>query len=203
MIYRRELLKNLGLLTSATVLPFNDILANDKLTTETSSELVPVLILPNEGEKANYGNNGSTSYIRKITKQHTGGAFSCLDTVLKNGFLGAPPHLHQGIDELMYVLDGTVTVMVGNEIVEVPAGGWHFRPRKIMHCFWNTSGKDAHVIDMFLPGGLDEYLFELCAVYKKFGVVKPDEVEKFIHNYDIEVHFELLEPIIKKYHLKF
>lgn len=196
MIDRRELLKNLGLLTSASVLPFSDLLANDEQTSQYSNELVPVLILPNEGEKCG-------GYTRKITKQHTGGAFSSLETVLKNGFLGAPPHLHQALDELMYVIDGTVTVMVGNEVVEVPAGGWHLRPRKIMHCFWNTSGKDAHVIDMFLPGGFDEYLYELCAVYKRTGTVEPKEVEKFIHKYDIEVHFELLAPILEKYKLKF
>jgi len=202
MIDRRELLKNLGLLTSATVLPFSDLLAKkDRLNENPSTDkLLPVLIQPDEGEKAI---TESTSYTRKILKQHTGGAFSSLHTVLKNGYLGAPPHLHQELDELMYVIDGTVTVMVGDDVVEVKAGAWHFRPKKIMHCFWNTCGKDAHVIDMFLPGGFEDYLFELYAVYKKFGKIVPAEVEKFIHKYDIEVHFELLEPIIKKYQLKF
>lgn len=70
-----------------------------------------------------------------------------------------------------------------------------------MHCFWNTCGKDAHLIDMFLPGGFEDYLYELCAVYKRTGTIQLEEVEKFIHKYDIEVHFELLEPIIKKYKL--
>ena len=93
MIDRRELLKNLGLLTSASVLPFTDLLANDEQISQVSNELVPVLILPNEGERCG-------GYIRKITKQHTGGAFSSLETVLKNGFLGAPPHLHQALDEI-------------------------------------------------------------------------------------------------------
>lgn len=202
MIDRRELLKNLGLLTSATVLPLKGLLAKDKRMNENPSidKLLPVLVQPDEGEKAN---TETTYYTRKILKQQTGGAFSSVDTVLKNGYLGAPPHLHQELDEIMYVIDGTVTVMVGDEVVEVKAGAWHFRPRKIMHCFWNTCGKDAHVIDMFLPGGFEDYLYEICAVYKRTGMIQPQEVEKFIHKYDIEVHFELLESIIKKYQLKF
>lgn len=202
MFDRRELLKNLGLLTGASVLPLGDLFANNKLTKQhlATDNLLPVLIKPGEGEKAN---TDTTFYTRKITKQHTGGAFSSVDAKLKNGFLGAPPHLHQQVDEIMYVIDGTVTVMVGDEVVNVEAGGWHFRPRKIMHCFWNTCGKDAHVIDMFLPGGFEDYLYELCAVYKRTGTIQPEEVEKFIHNYDIEVHFELLDPIIKKHKLKF
>jgi mannose-6-phosphate isomerase-like protein (cupin superfamily) len=156
---RRELIKNLGLLTGTTFLTSGELLAKEKANTVNIGldELQPVLILPNEGEK--YG-----GYIRKITKQHTGGAFSSLDTILKNGYLGAPPHLHQDLDEIMYVIDGTVTVMAGNEVVEVPAGGWHLRPRKIMHCFWNTCGKDAHVIDMFLPGVLKN----ICMSYVLF-----------------------------------
>ncbi|MBC7570385.1 MAG: cupin domain-containing protein [Spirosoma sp.] len=202
MFDRRKLLKNVGLLAGTTVLPFADLLAKDKQLNKNPSadKLLPVLIQPEEGEKAI---SDSTSYTRKILKQHTGGAFSSLDTVLKNGYLGAPPHLHQELDELMYVIDGTVTVMVGDDIVEVKSGAWHLRPRKIMHCFWNTCGKDAHVIDMFLPGGFEDYLFELNAIYKKFGKIDPAEVEKFIHKYDIELHFELLEPILKKYQLKF
>jgi len=199
---RRELLKSLGLLASATVLPLSKLSAVNHLLNDnqTSNDLLPVLIQPGEGERAH---NESTSYIRKIKKEHTGGAFSSLDTTLKNGYLGAPPHLHQEIDELMYVIDGTVTVMAGPEIVEVTAGAWHYRPRKMMHCFWNTCGKDAHFIDMFLPGGFEDYLYDMCAVYKKFGKIIPEEVDKFVHKYDIEVHFELLEPLIKKYKLAF
>lgn len=201
MTDRRSLLKGLGILTGSTIFPLSGLVANKLLkSNKETDELLPVLIQPEEGERAN---NNSTSYIRKITKQHTGGLYSSLDTTLKNGYLGAPPHLHQEIDELMYVIDGTVTVMTGTEVVEVKAGGWHFRPKKIMHCFWNTCGKDAHFIDMFLPGGFEDYLFEMCSVYKKFGKIVPEEVDKFVHKYDIEVHFELLEAIIKKYGLKF
>ena len=202
MLNRRKLIKNIGLLAGTTVLPYADLLARDRLLNNNPStdKLQPVLIQPDEGEKAN---TGTTFYTKKILKEHTGGTFSSLDTVLKNGHLGAPPHLHQELDELMFVIDGTVTVMVGDDVVEVKAGAWHFRPRKIMHCFWNTCGKDAHVIDMFLPGGFEDYLYELCAVYKRTGTIQPEKVEKFIHKYDIEVHFELLEPLMKKYQLKF
>lgn len=202
MVDRRKLLKCLGILSGLAVLPLGNLLANNGPVREhgSSDEPVPILVRPGEGEKAN---TESTYYTRKIMKQHTGGAFSSVETVLKNGYLGAPPHLHQHIDELMYVIDGTVTVMAGTDVVEVEAGAWHFRPRKAMHCFWNTCGKDALFMDMFLPGGLDDYLYELGDVYKKFGSIVPGEVDKFVNNYDIETHFELLEPLIKKYNLKF
>lgn len=192
---RRSALKNIGLVAGLASFPISNLFAAN----EKPLDLQPILIQPGEGDKTF---NESTTYTRKIRKEHTGGAFSSIETTLKDGYLGAPPHLHQQLDEMMYVLDGTVTVMVGTEVVEVKAGGWHFRPRKLIHCFWNTSGKKAHFIDMFLPGGFEEYLYELCNLYQKFGKIEPAEVGKFAHKYDIEVHFELIEPIVKKYGLK-
>ena len=141
--------------------------------------------------------------MRKIKSEHTGGAFSSMLTTLENGYLGAPPHLHQNLDEIMYVLDGTVTVMAGTEVVDVEASGWHFRPRKLVHTFWNTCGKTAKFVDIFLPGGFEEYLFKLAELFHKNGKIDPAEVSKFASNYDIEVRFDLIEPIIKKYGLKF
>jgi mannose-6-phosphate isomerase-like protein (cupin superfamily) len=49
--------------------------------------------------------------------------------------------MHKDLDELMYVLEGTATVMIGEELYEVQAGGWNFRPRRIVHSFWNASDK--------------------------------------------------------------
>jgi quercetin dioxygenase-like cupin family protein len=35
----------------------------------------------------------------------------------------------------MRVLEGSVSVLEGDKVVEVEAGGWHFRPRGIVHTF--------------------------------------------------------------------
>jgi uncharacterized cupin superfamily protein len=45
------------------------------------------------------------------------------------GQLGAPPHLHLGFDEICYVLEGTVHIMVEDEVFVVNKGDWHLRPR--------------------------------------------------------------------------
>ena len=49
----------------------------------------------------------------------------------------APLHLHRNDDEAWYVLEGTLCVRVGNEVVEAPAGSAVFVPRGTPHTYWN------------------------------------------------------------------
>jgi oxalate decarboxylase/phosphoglucose isomerase-like protein (cupin superfamily) len=58
----------------------------------------------------------------------------------------------------MYVLDGTASILIGDDIVEVQAGGWHLRPRLLKHTFWNASDKPLRFIDMYFNQPFEEYL---------------------------------------------
>jgi mannose-6-phosphate isomerase-like protein (cupin superfamily) len=49
----------------------------------------------------------------------------------------APLHLHHNDDEAWYVLEGTLCVRVGKDIVEAHAGSAVFVPRGIPHTYWN------------------------------------------------------------------
>jgi mannose-6-phosphate isomerase-like protein (cupin superfamily) len=51
----------------------------------------------------------------------------------------APLHLHRGDDEAWYVLEGTLHVLVGDEIVEARAGSSVFVRRGTKHTYWNPS----------------------------------------------------------------
>lgn len=51
----------------------------------------------------------------------------------------APLHLHHGDDEAWYVLEGTLRVLVGEEVVEARAGAGVFVPRGTKHTYWNPS----------------------------------------------------------------
>ena len=49
----------------------------------------------------------------------------------------APLHLHRNEDEAWYVLEGTLCVRVGKEVVEARAGSAVFVPRGTAHTYWN------------------------------------------------------------------
>jgi mannose-6-phosphate isomerase-like protein (cupin superfamily) len=49
----------------------------------------------------------------------------------------APLHLHRNDDEAWYVLEGTLCVRVGKDVVEAKAGAAVFVPRGTPHTYWN------------------------------------------------------------------
>lgn len=61
----------------------------------------------------------------------------------------APLHLHRNDDEAWYVLEGTLCVRVGKEVVEAKAGSAVFVPRSTPHTYWNpTSGLVRYLLVM-------------------------------------------------------
>jgi len=106
-----------------------------------------------------------------IRSRQTDGQLSNVEVAVAPKQMGPSPHVHESLDELMYVLEGTATVMIGKEIYEVKAGGWNFRPRGIVHSFWNASDTTLRFIDFFSNQNFEDYLEEL------FHSIIPDMVK--------------------------
>ena len=51
----------------------------------------------------------------------------------------APRHVHHNDDEAWYVLEGTLRVLVGEDVVEARAGSGVFVPKGTPHTYWNPS----------------------------------------------------------------
>jgi mannose-6-phosphate isomerase-like protein (cupin superfamily) len=100
-----------------------------------------------------------------VRSQQTGGVYSCVECAVAPKVMGPPPHHHKALDELMYVLDGTASVLVDGQEVQVEAGGWHFRPRGLEHTFWNASEKPLRFIDMYFNQDFELFLEQIFHVY--------------------------------------
>ena len=86
----------------------------------------------------------------KIRFDQTNNQFSSVELIIPPKTIGPAPHVHKDLDEVMRVMKGTVTVMVGEELFEVEEGGWHLRPHGIVHTFWNA-GDDPLLLLIFIP----------------------------------------------------
>ena len=51
----------------------------------------------------------------------------------------APLHLHRNDDEAWYVLEGSLCVQVGDDVVEARTGSGVLVPRGTRHTYWNPS----------------------------------------------------------------
>lgn len=118
----------------------------------------PFYVPPREPLKPGISNQDIRTIIHA---DQTDMQFSNVEVSLAPKQMGPSPHMHADLDELMYVLEGRATVMVGEKIYEVETGGWQFRPRRIVHSFWNSSDKPLRFVDCFFNQNFEDYLEEL------------------------------------------
>ena len=97
----------------------------------------------------------------KASAADTGGQYTLLEMTAPAG-LQTPLHVHYREDEGFYVLDGSVTIEVGEETVELGPGQHAFGPRDIPHRF--TVGPDgARMIWVLTPSGFEDFVEEVSA----------------------------------------
>lgn len=73
-----------------------------------------------------------------------------------------PRHVHEGEDEIVYVLAGELTFFVGEEAYPAVAGACLFLPRGTEHAYAVESG-EALLLVLLTPAGLEGGFEELAA----------------------------------------
>ena len=144
----------------------------------------------------------------KLQHAQTYGQFSCIENALGPFQMGPPPHVHHVLDEIMYVIEGTISVLIGDEVLQIPKGGYHFRPRGIVHTFWNAHAEPACFIDMY-PSSQDfaHYLEELAQLGTDLNneganPFAPESIARFKAldaRYQHEVFYEQMPDHLAKY----
>lgn len=90
-------------------------------------------------------------YTIKVSGEQTEGRL--LQFVLTDSRgAAAPRHIHHDTDETWYVIDGELTVYVGDERFEVGAGDFVLGPKGVPHTFIVTSER-AEVLVTYGPAG--------------------------------------------------
>lgn len=124
-------------------------------------------IAPGAGELASLQGIGVHFKVRSAD---TGGAVAVVEHPMEPRRL-VPPHTHSREDELSYVLEGKIGARIGDELYEVVAGGYIFKPRGIKHTFWNPTDLPARVLEIIVPGGFDDYFEAIGRLF--LGGAKP------------------------------
>lgn len=89
----------------------------------------------------------------------TGGAFTLAEFTGREG-VWTVPHLHRGMEESFFVLDGEFTFTVGEECVEAGPGTYILVPRGTSHTI-SAGSVGGRFLTLMVPVGLEEMFFEL------------------------------------------
>ena len=95
----------------------------------------------------------------KAGPDETGNAFSQFEVDDPRGS-GPPLHVHHTEDETFYVLEGQVTMFVGDERVDLEAGDYCFGPRGIPHAYLIRSER-ARMLVTISPSGSEQLFVSL------------------------------------------
>jgi len=151
-----------------------------------ANKLQPLVLRPEEATTYNFPTGETVMLV--LTSKDTGGAFTLLEGVFPQG-AGAPLHVHNREDELIYVLEGTLAIQIKETHFTVGSGESAFLPRDIPHAFCNLEKQPVRALALITPGGYEAYftdVFQLfadgestltavTALSKKYGVANVEQ----------------------------
>jgi mannose-6-phosphate isomerase-like protein (cupin superfamily) len=98
---------------------------------------------------------GSMTAVFKADENETDEQYSVSEWWLEAGADGPGAHQHPHNDEVFYVLEGTVAILVGTTWHEASRGTFIRIPARTQHDFANRTESRAGLLNFFIPGGFE------------------------------------------------
>jgi mannose-6-phosphate isomerase-like protein (cupin superfamily) len=151
-----------------------------------------VTVKPGEGRSVSLGGMG---VVFKISGADTGGAFAVVEHPIEPGRL-VLPHVHRHEDEYSYVLEGTIGARVGDHEVTAGPGSYLFKPRGLMHTFWNAGPGPARILEVIAPAGFETYFAELAEAGD------PERRHELAAKYGVTYSSDWVADLVSRYKLQ-
>ena len=124
-----------------------------------------------------------------VASETTGGAFGLIESPIEAGVLAAPMHVHSKEDGWWYVLEGNFAGQIADETIDAEPGALIRAPRGIPHTYWNPGPGRAAYLELFAPGGLEDYFRQIAG----FLAEKPPNIERILElpgSYGLELDWD-------------
>ena len=108
---------------------------------------------------------GGGPWRTRVRGADTGGLLAIGDAHMPPMSAGPSLHVHTREDEASYVIEGVLTVVLGEERFNVPAGGIAWLPRGVPHTFANLTAEPVRVVGTIVPAGLEGMFAEYAAYF--------------------------------------
>ncbi len=146
-----------------------------------------LILAPGEGLSVENPVGGVLTF--KITTEGSGGALTAIETTAAPQD-GPPFHVHDQ-DELIYTLDGTFRVKLGDTLREAPPGSFVFIPGGTPHTWQNVGAEPARFFATVMPAAV---AFE--EFFKRYAHLPAEErgVEAFARLATETKAFEVVGP---------
>jgi mannose-6-phosphate isomerase-like protein (cupin superfamily) len=130
-----------------------------------SSTLPAGVIVFRPGEGRHY-DCGPMHSVFLADGEETGDRYSVSLWWVASGMQGPGAHSHEANEELFYVVEGTMTFLVGDQQLDAEAGTFIRIPAGVTHDFENRTTEPAGVFNVFIPGGFESHMPEIIEWFK-------------------------------------
>jgi mannose-6-phosphate isomerase-like protein (cupin superfamily) len=127
------------------------------------------------------------------TGEDTNGKYALWEAIVTPGG-GPPPHVHSREEEGFYVLEGEITLVVGDKRFVAGPGMFANMPVGTLHAFKNETARPARMLISVAPAGLEKMFFEVGQPVPAGATTAPppakEEIEKLLAvapRYGIEI----------------
>ena len=114
---------------------------------------------------------GRISAVFKADGEETQRQYSISEWWLEPHTQGPGAHSHQE-DDIFYVIEGTISFLIGDSWIDAPKGSFILAPGGMTHDFQNRSSNRAGVLNFSIPGDFEEVM---PAIAKWFAENPPKE----------------------------
>jgi mannose-6-phosphate isomerase-like protein (cupin superfamily) len=132
----------------------------DETSKQAAASDQPIFLPPGAGRAYDAG---PMYAVFKADGAETDDRYCVSEWWLEAGQPGPGPHSHEANEELFYVLEGTMSLLVGAEWIEGGRGSFLRIPAGTTHDFENRTGGRAGVLNVFIPGGFETLMPRIVA----------------------------------------
>jgi quercetin dioxygenase-like cupin family protein len=119
---------------------------------DNPTKQVGIFLLPGEGRSYPMGR---ISAIFKADGDETQKGYSISEWWLEPNTQGPGAHSHPE-DDIFYVIEGTMSVLVDDRWIDAPRGSFVLAPGGVTHDFENRSSSRAGVLNFSIPGDFEK-----------------------------------------------
>jgi quercetin dioxygenase-like cupin family protein len=120
----------------------------------TNIKLPAGVILLNSNEGRTY-NMGSLKAVFKADEGETQQRYCISEWWLDPHSEGPGAHTHANNHDIFYVLEGTISILIGEEWKNASRGTFVLIPENTIHDFANRTDHKACLLNFFIPGGFE------------------------------------------------
>lgn len=165
------------------------LISNSGSSSGTASSAKAKVVARKAADTTSYPYDGGR--VRFLANQEETGALWSLIEIVEPAGYKTPLHRHPEMDEAFYVVEGVLTVKIGDaKTREFGPGSFVLVPRGTVHAQGNFGKVPVKILVTVLPGGFEQFFEDRVELFKKTPTSDPEfeaKIKAVIARNNIEV----------------